>query len=57
MSASAHPALKHHKPRPRLLAKREKAADFAAQDRAERKKCRLRSGGRCEVSTSQDVTP
>ena len=37
------------KPRPRLLEKREKKAAREAQDRAERKLCHLRSGGRCEV--------
>ena len=37
------------KPRPRLLEKRERKAALNAQDRAERKICHLRSGGRCEV--------
>ena len=37
------------KPRPRILEKRERKALLASEDRAERKKCRLRSGGRCEV--------
>lgn len=37
------------KPRPRLLEKRERRARLDAQDRAERKKCHLRSGLRCEV--------
>jgi hypothetical protein len=37
------------KPRPRLLEKRAQRADLMATDRAERQKCRLRSGGQCEV--------
>lgn len=37
------------KPKPRLLEKRARQAALDAQDRAERKKCRLRSGGQCEV--------
>jgi len=37
------------KPRPRLLEKRAAKAAVEKQDRAERKICRLRSGGRCEV--------
>ena len=37
------------KPRPHLLVKRERKAAKDAQDRAERKVCHLRSGGRCEV--------
>lgn len=37
------------KPKPRILEKREKKAALDAKDRAERKKCRIRSGGRCEV--------
>ncbi len=37
------------KPKPRLLEKRERKAKLDAQDRAERKKCRARSAGRCEV--------
>ena len=37
------------KPRPRLLEKRERKALLASQDRSERKICRLRSSGRCEV--------
>jgi len=39
------------KPRPRLLEKRDRASVTAAIDRAERAKCRQRSGGRCEVIT------
>lgn len=35
----------------RTLEKREKKAALDAKDRAERKKCRLRSSGRCEVVT------
>ena len=37
------------KPRPRLLEKREAKAKQATQDKAERKACHSRSGGRCEV--------
>lgn len=37
------------KPQPRILEKREKKAALDAKDRAERKKCRIRSSGRCEV--------
>lgn len=37
------------KPRPHLLEKRERKAKLKTQDAAERKKCHLRSGGRCEV--------
>ena len=37
------------KPRPHLLVKRERKAEKESQNRAERKKCHLRSGGRCEV--------
>ena len=39
------------KPRPRILEKREAKAALAAKDCAERKLCKLRSGGRCEVVT------
>jgi hypothetical protein len=49
MSASACPDLKYAKGRPKVLVKREKKAAVEAQDRAERKKCHIRSGGRCEV--------
>lgn len=37
------------KPKPHLLAKRKAKAELESQDRAERKKCHIRSGGRCEV--------
>ena len=37
------------KPRPVLLDRRESKAEIATIDRAERKKCRERSGGQCEV--------
>ena len=37
------------KPVPRLIEKRERAADLAKQDRAERQKCHRRSCGWCEV--------
>ena len=37
------------KPRPRILEKRERKAAKESQDRAERKICHVRSGGRCEV--------
>lgn len=37
------------KPRPRLLEKRAAKAALNSLDKAERKKCRMRSGGRCEV--------
>lgn len=47
--ASNHPDLGIPKPRPRLLEKRERKARINAEDRAERKKCHIRSGGRCEV--------
>lgn len=39
------------KPRPRILEKREKKAALDALDRQQRKLCKLRSGGRCEVVT------
>lgn len=39
------------KPRPRLLEKRKAKAETDAEDRRQRKLCRLRSGGRCEVIT------
>ena len=41
------------KPRPALLDKRDRASATAATDRAERVKCRVRSGGRCEVVTER----
>lgn len=37
------------KARPVLLDRRDSKAAIAALDRAERKRCRKRSGGRCEV--------
>lgn len=37
------------KPQPRLLEKRKRKSAKESQNRAERKLCRLRSGGRCEV--------
>jgi hypothetical protein len=37
------------KPRAKLLDKRKAKADIAKVDRAERKKCRARSHGKCEV--------
>lgn len=37
------------KPRPQLLEKRQAKADLDKRDRIERGKCRVRSGGRCEV--------
>ena len=37
------------KPRPKLLDKRKAQADLAKIDCRERKACRKRSGGRCEV--------
>lgn len=37
------------KPRPRLLDRRDSKAAIAKIDRLERKKCRERSGGQCEV--------
>jgi hypothetical protein len=37
------------KPRPRLLDKRERAADLARINREESAKVKARSGGRCEV--------
>lgn len=46
MSASS---LAFPKQRPRLLDKLERKADLDAKDRIERKKCRARSGGQCEV--------
>lgn len=45
------------KPRPHLLTQREKAAERDAIDRAERQKCRARSGGRCEVITKRLTDP
>ena len=44
------------KPRPRLLEKRDRASATAAIDRAERAKCRQRSGGRCEVGWREVTT-
>jgi hypothetical protein len=41
--------LAHPKPRPRLLDKRDKARGKDRLDRAERAKCKARSGGVCEV--------
>lgn len=41
--------LPYAKPRPHLLTKREKRAALTAQDRSERKRCHVRSGGQCEV--------
>ena len=49
MRASSCPDLALPKGRPHLLVKREKKASKDAQDRAERKRCHVRSGGRCEV--------
>lgn len=50
MSAGAfHRGLKYPKARPKLLDKQECALKLARLDRAERKRCRERSGGRCEV--------
>lgn len=49
MSASNCPRLALPKPTPKLLEKRAKAADLKKRDEAERKKCRERSGGMCEV--------
>lgn len=37
------------KPMPKLLEKRAKHAAIETQDKAERKKCHLRSAGQCEV--------
>lgn len=37
------------KPKPKLLAKRKAKADVEQEDRLERAKCRIRSGGQCEV--------
>ncbi len=47
MIDTAH--LRFAKPRPRLLEKRERRSALMSIDRAERKKCHQRSGGRCEV--------
>jgi hypothetical protein len=54
VSASACPDLKFAKGRPRILEKRETKSALTAKDNAERKKCHLRSGMRCEV---KEVTP
>lgn len=43
------------KPRPKLLEQRKARAALAAQDRRERMKCRLRSGGQCEVRVRVDI--
>lgn len=40
------------KPRAKILEKREAKSALEAKDRAERKKCHLRSGGRCEIQTA-----
>lgn len=37
------------KPKPRLLEKRARKAAIETEDKKQRKFCRLRSGGRCEV--------
>lgn len=49
MRASSCPDLALPKGTPRLIEKRERKASRDAQDRAERKLCHVRSGGRCEV--------
>lgn len=49
MSASSHPGLAFPKGKPHILEKREKKSALDAKDQAERKKCHLRSGMRCEV--------
>jgi hypothetical protein len=51
MSAFTDLADRLKKPKPHLLARREQRAKVASQDRLERQKCRLRSGGQCEVIT------
>ncbi len=48
MTASSCPDLKFSKGKPRILTKREQKAELTAQDTAERKKCHVRSGKRCE---------
>jgi hypothetical protein len=49
VSASGCSDLAFPKGRPRILVKRERKSALDAKDRAERKKCHLRSGMRCEV--------
>lgn len=41
------------KPKPRLLDKRQRAADVVKVDRKQRELCHVRSGGRCEVWTDR----
>lgn len=45
------------KDRPALLAKREKVSMKDATDRAERQKCKARSGGRCEATVVFPAQP
>jgi hypothetical protein len=49
VTASSCPQLAFPKDRPRLLDKRDRAADIKKIDKAESRKVRARSGGRCEV--------
>lgn len=49
MSASACPDLRFAKGKPKVITKREEKAQLKAQDDKERKRCHVRSGGRCEV--------
>ena len=49
MSAFSDLAARLKKPRPTLLDKQDKDSAVDAKDRIERKKCKARSGGRCEV--------
>ena len=49
MRASSCPELTYSKGRPHLLEKRKRKSDRQRDDRAERKLCHIRIGGRCEV--------
>jgi hypothetical protein len=54
MSASSCPEFRFAKGRPHILTKREQKAALKAEDDAERQRCHVRSGMRCEV---QEVIP
>lgn len=45
------------KPRPKLLERREKQADLRRRDKAERVRCKVRSGGWCEVIVCEPKGP
>lgn len=49
MRASNSDALAFPKGRPRVLEQRDRRSELNAIDRQERRKCKTRSGGRCEI--------